>query len=130
MSRSKKPQTDPPERLSEIERRRISQWCETRCPRNIERLNTLWQQCRDWHLKHGEQAANWEAAFRMWIRLQAKIDARGEEQQSGGYRRPQIGSRELPRDPGVRSGTLEPIAQPILQLIGGSNARKDRKHAE
>jgi len=119
MSRSKKPQTDPPERLSEIEKRRLRIWCEEHYPQYVKRLGKIWIECRDWHLKRGEQAANWEAGFRSWVRMQYKIDIR---EGKGFDRRPAVGSREMPQEAGQRSGELGPL----FQLIEGkANARNE-----
>ena len=69
----KKPLTDPPEKLSELERRRVRIWCQKKYPAYEKRLARLWNECRDWHLKKGEQAANWEAAMRMWVRQGGRL---------------------------------------------------------
>jgi len=116
MSRSKKPQTDPPERLSKIERERIARWCVGSYPQYLQGLGRLWHQCRDWHLKYGVQAVNWEAAFRAWIRKEDEIQSRCGST-NWETRRPQVGSSELPQESGPRSNEM----QPVLRLIGGSD---------
>jgi hypothetical protein len=88
----KKPMTDPPEKLSELERRRIRIWCEKKYPAYSKRLARMWHECRDWHLKKGEQAVNWEAAMRMWVR---KADE---------FAKKRRGDRERPQEGGFRGG--------------------------
>jgi hypothetical protein len=92
--------------LSDVERLRILRHVEEKHPRLKKRIGRLWNECRDWHLSAGVMRADWEATFRRWLRKQDEID--------GGGGRPQIGSRELPQETGVRGG--EPL--PLLRLIG------------
>jgi hypothetical protein len=80
VARSKKPQTDPPENLSEIEKRRIKAWCEKNYPKYVSRLGPLWGECRDHHLKA------------------VQFD---RERKAGGGR-PQPGSWEMPQEGGPR----------------------------
>lgn len=92
MTVARAPKTNPPERLSELERKRIRKWMGDKYPQYLPEARLLWENCRDWHLKYGVQCSSWEAAFRMWVRKQPEIDARGG-------RRAQPGSPELPKQP-------------------------------
>jgi hypothetical protein len=63
----------------------------------------MWAECRDWHLKHGEQAVNWEAAFRMWIRKADEFArARWQKDRS-----------EMPQEPGQRGERFVTIRKVI-----------------
>ena len=73
MRRSK---TLPPDRLMPEQRERIRAWVQEKCPQYESRIGYHWQECRDWHLKNGVDAVDWEAAFRMWLRKAAEFSRR------------------------------------------------------
>ncbi|MBS94626.1 MAG: hypothetical protein CL799_09340 [Chromatiales bacterium] len=76
MSRRKE-LTDAPDKLSDKERERISEWVlvtwESTGHRLVPQLGRLWESCRDWHLSNGVQRASWEATFRRWIRKEEEF---------------------------------------------------------
>ena len=57
----KKQETDAPWELSELERRRLTQFVHDSYPQYSRLTKRLWAECRDWHLARGVQRVNWEA---------------------------------------------------------------------
>ena len=91
----RKPTTDPPWELSELEKKRIAKFIVEKYPQfsRNKKGALMWEQCRDWHLSNGVQRANWEATFRNWVRKQAEF------KQAEGHRQ----NREMPQEYGQRS---------------------------
>lgn len=108
----KKPKTDPPETLSPTDA--TLRWAE-RYGRNWQ---NDWEDCRNWHLKNGVQAADWQAALRTWMKK-----APGFEASRVALR----GPRKAPpqqhgRDEHIEDGSWlddEP-PKPKLAVVGGS----------
>ncbi len=73
----RKPLTDPPDKLTLDERKRLLEWATSHWPRIGPHLGRHWVECRDWHLSRGVMRANWEATFRNWLRQASKFDPQG-----------------------------------------------------
>ncbi len=74
----RRPVTDAPEDLAPEQWARIGQWVRRTFPRSKDKLRAEarveWEKCRDWHLKNGVLAADWEAAFRWWVRKKVEME--------------------------------------------------------
>lgn len=90
---TKQPLTDPPDKLEPQIEARLHKWLQAKHPRLVKQGRIFWEECRDWHLKKGEQCANWEAAYRMWVRKHVEFQHK---------RRPGPGSFEIPQEHGPR----------------------------
>ena len=102
--------TDAPWELSEIERKQIREYVSKKYPNlSMTRVQELWEGCRDWHLKHGQQASSWPAAFRMWIR---KAKEFSEERDGRGR------SVEMPQEHAKRGEQLDLIGKVIEGVFG------------
>ena len=64
----RRPLTDAPERLNQDQRMRIRAWATQKWPKIEPHLGRHWSECRDWHLANGVMRADFEAAFRNWLR--------------------------------------------------------------
>ena len=111
MGRAKGKMTDPPERLTREERRRVAAWTEEHYPQYRKQLSRLWGTCRDHFKGEGKQKFDWEATFRNWIRNADKFDARD----GTGPRRPPRGSRERPQMAEPRGEDLTPLGDLFAQ---------------
>jgi hypothetical protein len=58
------------------QRARIRAWVQEKHPHLERRIGHHWNECRDWHLANGVDRADWEAAFRMWLRKTVEIQRR------------------------------------------------------
>ena len=118
----RKQKTQPPEILSELERRRIQAWAKVRYPKLRARdLREHWEQCRDWHLANGVERVNFEASFRTWLRNAAKFAA--QEAADRGREAPQEW-KPLPAQKSARDHTAGPpepehVAEVIQLVLGG-----------
>ena len=104
----KKQKTDPPWKLSEPQRERIVRFVRRKYPQYAKPgvLGEMWATCRDHHIARGTQWVDWEAAFRNWIRTEAKYDARRVAQRS------QRRASEQPYDPAMRGKGFRSV--PVL----------------
>jgi len=105
--------TDAPWELSEVERKRLRKWLTEHYPHLLKRSKRLWAECRDWHLKHAQQAVNWEAAYRAWVR-KADEFAADKARRNG---------RERPQEQAPRGEQPERIGNVIQGLFGREEKR-------
>jgi hypothetical protein len=71
VKRKKKPQTDPPDDLTEREWNLLWAWAEQRepwCLTEVGEIGDLVARCLDYHRHQGNLGADWLAAVRNWIR--------------------------------------------------------------
>ena len=101
---AKKALTDAPEVLEPKQKARLLVWLKAKYPGQVKVSNLRWEECRDWHLKKGERCANWEAAYRMWVRNHVKFKKRDHRK-----RHPQPGDPEMPQQEGARGDDLESL---------------------
>lgn len=73
----RRPLTDAPDRLDPHARERMRVWARSHLPWGDRRLGRSWAECRDWHRAQGVLRADWEAAFRNWLRKEVEFEARG-----------------------------------------------------
>lgn len=55
--------------------------------RNLDPERT-WEEFKDYHLRHGSQFADWDAALRTWCRKAVEIKAEKAERKAIGFTRP------------------------------------------
>lgn len=82
----RRPLTDAPERLEPAARERIRDWARSHLPWGDSRVGRSWGECRDWHLSRGVLRADWEAAFRNWLRKELEIESRPRLEGVRGFR--------------------------------------------
>lgn len=83
MAARRRPLTDAPELLEPDARDRIRVWARAHLPWGDRKLGTRWAECRDWHRAQGVLRADWEAAFRNWLRMEVRFQAQGGRSVSG-----------------------------------------------
>lgn len=62
-----------PESLQPNEKRRIIRWLKQEHPELLPGVARRWDDCRDFHLERGTLSFNWEATFKRWLRIAAKV---------------------------------------------------------
>ena len=81
-ARKGRAKTDPPDDLPAEAKKRIGEWVQEHCP-HMYRQDLLRQEldtCLDWHRMKGNMYADWEAAFRNWLRKKMQFQARDDRQ--------------------------------------------------
>lgn len=108
--------TEPPEDLSEEQKRRLTHWVKHRHPyyRPIEKRRELVDACLRYHRAKGSRLADWEMECQRWIDRQAEYD--GETPHHVGRSGP-----GHPQEPGASNGQTESLAS-VLSKLGAESS--------
>ena len=118
MGVKRRPLSDAPDRLPAESRERLRGWARSHLPWGEKRLGRSWAECRDWHRAQGVLRADWEAAFRNWLRKEVEFEARPQGEwrhRASGGRHPSTSSSAL----GSRLGDELAQVIPLLRKGGG-----------
>jgi len=74
---AKRGTTDPPERLTDEQRRSLDRWCAEKHPSKLPRVRDLEEACLDYFRSRGKRHRDWLATVRTWVRNERASPAAG-----------------------------------------------------